>query len=136
MDRGIDYIGQVPAHWKVLLNHQIYKEKSRKFAGEETALSLSQKDGLLPYENMKERSLHTASYENWKLVFPNDLVLNRFKAHLGVFFSSNYRGVVTFHYGVYDLVMKIASKYYEALYHTPEFRRVFASKSNGMTVGL
>ena len=99
-------------------------------------LSLSQKDGLLPYENMKERSLHTASYENWKLVFPNDLVLNRFKAHLGVFFSSNYRGIVTFHYGVYEPVMKISSKYYEALYHTPEFRRVFASKSNGMTVGL
>ena len=136
LDSGIDYIGQVPAHWKVLLNHRIYKEKSRKFAGEETVLSLSQKDGLLPYENMKERSLHTASYENWKLVFPNDLVLNRFEAHLGVFFSSNYRGIVTFHYGVYEPVMKIASKYYEALYHTPEFRRVFASKSNGMTVGL
>lgn len=136
LDSGIDYIGQVPAHWKVLLNHRIYKEKSRKFDGEETVLSLSQKDGLLPYENMKERSLHTASYENWKLVFPNDLVLNRFKAHLGVFFSSNYRGIVTFHYGVYEPVMKIASKYYEALYHTSEFRRVFASKSNGMTVGL
>lgn len=136
MDSGIDYIGKVPAHWKVLLNHRIYKEKSRKFDGEETVLSLSQKDGLLPYENMKERSLHTASYENWKLVFPNDLVLNRFKAHLGVFFSSNYRGIVTFHYGVYEPLMKISSKYYEALYHTPEFRRVFASKSNGMTVGL
>ena len=136
MDSGIDYIGKVPAHWKVLLNHRIYKEKSRKFGEEETGLSLSQKDGLLPYENMKERSLHTASYENWKLVFPNDLVLNRFKAHLGVFFSSNYRGIVTFHYGVYEPVMKISSKYYEALYHTPEFRRVFASKSNGMTVGL
>lgn len=54
VDSGIDYISQVPAHWKVLLNHQIYKEKSRKFAGEETVLSLSQKDGLLPYENMKE----------------------------------------------------------------------------------
>lgn len=136
MDSGIDYIGKVPAHWKVLLNHRIYKEKSRKFGEEETVLSLSQKDGLLPYENMKERSLYTASYENWKLVFPNDLVLNRFKAHLGVFFSSNYRGIVTFHYGVYEPVMKISSKYYEALYHTPEFRRVFASKSNGMTVGL
>ena len=136
LDSGIDYIGQVPAHWKVLLNHRIYKEKSRKFVGEETVLSLSQKDGLLPYENLKERSLHTASYENWKLVFPNDLVLNRFKAHLGVFFSSNYRGIVTFHYGVYEPIMKIESKYYEALYHTPEFRRIFASKSNGMTVGL
>ena len=136
IDSGMDYIGKVPAHWKVLLNHRIYKEKSRKFVGEETVLSLSQKDGLLPYENLKERSLHTASYENWKLVFPNDLVLNRFKAHLGVFFSSNYRGIVTFHYGVYEPIMKIESKYYEALYHTPEFRRIFASKSNGMTVGL
>lgn len=136
IDSGIDYIGKVPSHWKVLLNHRIYKEKSRKFDGEETVLSLSQKDGLLPYKNMKERSLHTASYDNWKLVFPNDLVLNRFKAHLGVFFSSNYRGIVTFHYGVYEPIMKIASKYYEALYHTLEFRRVFASKSNGMTVGL
>lgn len=136
IDSGIDYIGQIPSHWKVLLNHRIYKEKSRKFVDDETVLSLSQKDGLLPYENMKERSLHTASYDNWKLVFPNDLVLNRFKAHLGVFFSSNYRGIVTFHYGVFEPVMKIVSKYYEALYHTAEFKRIFASKSNGMTVGL
>ena len=136
IDSGIDYIGQIPSHWKVLLNHRIYKEKSRKFVDDETVLSLSQKDGLLPYENMKERSLHTASYDNWKLVFPNDLVLNRFKAHLGVFFSSNYRGIVTFHYGVFEPVMEIVSKYYEALYHTAEFKRIFASKSNGMTVGL
>jgi len=135
-DSGIDYIGVVPAHWKVLLNHRIYKENSRKFEGDELVLSLSQKDGLLPYKDMKERSLHTASYDNWKLVMPNDLVLNRFKAHLGVFFSSNYRGIVTFHYGVYEPVMELSSKFYEALYHTAEFKRIFASRSNGMTVGL
>lgn len=135
-DSRIDYIGVVPAHWKVLLNHRIYKENSRKFEGDELVLSLSQKDGLLPYKDMKERSLHTASYDNWKLVMPNDLVLNRFKAHLGVFFSSNYRGIVTFHYGVYEPIMKLSSKFYEALYHTAEFKRIFASRSNGMTVGL
>ena len=85
---------------------------------------------------MKERSLHTASYENWKLVLPNDLVLNRFKAHLGVFISSNYRGIVTFHYGVYEPIMKVSSKYYEVLFHTPKYKQVFAGASNGMTVGL
>lgn len=135
-DSGIEYIGEVPSHWLVLLNHRIYKEQSRKFSGDELVLSLSQKDGLLPYVDMKERSLHTSSYDNWKLVYPNDLVLNRFKAHLGVFFSSKYRGIVTFHYGVFEPTMKIASKYYEALYHTAEFKRIFASRSNGMTVGL
>ena len=90
----------------------------------------------MPYENMKERSLHTASYDNWKLVLPNDLVLNRFKAHLGVFFTSKYRGIVTFHYGVFVPKRDANSKYYEALYHTPEYRTVYAGRSNGMTVGL
>ncbi len=136
IDSGIEHIGLIPSHWKVLLNHRIYKENCRSFSSNETVLSLSQKDGLLPYVEMKERSLHTASYENWKLVLPNDLVLNRFKAHLGVFFSSNYRGIVTFHYGVYEPIIKVLSKYYEVLFHTPKYKQVFAGASNGMTVGL
>lgn len=136
IDSGIEHIGLIPSHWKVLLNHRIYKENCRSFSSDETVLSLSQKDGLLPYVEMKERSLHTASYENWKLVLPNDLVLNRFKAHLGVFFSSNYCGIVTFHYGVYEPIMKVLSKYYEVLFHTPKYKQVFAGASNGMTVGL
>ena len=136
IDSGIEHIGLIPSHWKVLLNHRIYKENCRSFSGDETVLSLSQKDGLLPYVEMKERSLHTAFYENWKLVLPNDLVLNRFKAHLGVFFSLNYRGIVTFHYGVYEPIMKVSSKYYEVLFHTPKYKQVFAGASNGMTVGL
>lgn len=135
-DTGIEYIREVPVHWVILQNHRIYKSMGRKFQGQETVLSLSQKDGLIPYEQMSERSLHTASYDNWQLVMPNDLVLNRFKAHLGVFFASDYRGISTFHYGVYEPKMALISKYYEALYHTPVYRRVYAGQSKGMTVGL
>ncbi len=135
-DSGIEYIGNVPQGWKVLQNHRIYKSMNRKFDGKETVLSLSQKDGLIPYEKMKERSLHTASYDNWQLVLKNDLVLNRFKAHLGVFFSSSYRGITTFHYGVYEPKMPLVSKYYESLYHTSVYKRVYAGQSKGMTVGL
>ena len=109
---------------------------NRPFQGMPTVLSLSQKDGLIPYAEMTERSLHTSSYENWQLVQPNDLVLNRFKAHLGVFFASKYTGIVTFHYGVYEAKMPLVAKYYEALYHTPVYCRVYAGQSRGMTVGL
>lgn len=135
-ESSIEYIGQIPEHWIVLQNHRIFRSMGRKFQGKETVLSLSQKDGLIPYEEMTERSLHTASYDNWQLVLPNDLVLNRFKAHLGVFFASRYRGIVTFHYGVYEPKMPIITKFYEALYHTPVYRRVYAGQSKGMTVGL
>ena len=135
-DTHIDYIGCIPEHWKILQNHRLYKSVHRKFENDETVLSLSQKDGLIPYSEMNERTLHTASYENWQLVQPNDLVLNRFKAHLGVFFSSQYRGIVTFHYGVYEPQIPLYSKYYEALYHTDLYRKVYAGQSKGMTVGL
>lgn len=135
-DSGVDYIGMIPSHWQVILNHRLWEEKTRGYSTTETVLSLSQQDGVVPYEDMTERSLHTSSYDNWKLVFPGDLVLNRFKAHLGVFFSSAYRGIVTFHYGVFQFKMNGSTKYYEYLYHTPKFCRVYASLSNGMTVGL
>ena len=135
-DSGVDYIGMIPSHWQVILNHRLWEEKTRSYFAPETVLSLSQQDGVIPYEDMTERSLHTSSYENWKLVLPGDLVVNRFKAHLGVFFSSGYRGIVTFHYGVFKFKMEGSTKYYEYLYHTSESCRLYASLSNGMTVGL
>ena len=135
-DSGIEYIGIVPAHWLVLQNRRLFHSMNRIFQGTPTVLSLSQKDGLIPYSEMSERSLHTSSYENWQLVHENDLVLNRFKAHLGVFFASKYEGIVTFHYGVYEPRRPLVTKYYEALYHTPAYCRVYAGQSRGMTVGL
>ena len=135
-DSCIDYIGKVPANWKILQNHRIFQSMNRKPKGDDVVLSLSQKDGLIPYDEMKERSLQTASYDNWQMVLPNDLVLNRFKAHLGVFFSSKYSGIVTFHYGVYKPKVPLISKYYESLYHTNAYKTVYAWQSKGMTVGL
>ena len=135
-DSGIEYIGIVPSHWLVLQNRRLFHSMNRIFQGTPMVLSLSQKDGLIPYSEMSERSLHTSSYENWQLVHENDLVLNRFKAHLGVFFASKYEGIVTFHYGVYEPRKPLVAKYYEALYHTSSYCRVYAGQSRGMTVGL
>lgn len=109
-ESGIEYIGAVPEHWTVLQNRRLFKSVNRLFQGMTTVLSLSQKDGLIPYTQMTERSLHTSSYENWQLVQPNDLILNRFKAHLGVFFASKYTGIVTFHYGVYEAKNAVGCK--------------------------
>ena len=134
---GIEWLGDIPEHWTVLLNKRIFRENSRSYSGVgEIPLSLSQKDGLIISTEMKEKSLQTSTYDNWKIVLKNDLVLNRFKAHLGVFFASTLRGVVTFHYGVYEPQVELESKYYEHLYHTNAYRTIYAGRSNGMTVGL
>lgn len=134
---GVSWLGDVPEHWDVLLNQRIFKEQIRPHNGRpETPLSLSQRDGLIATSEMKERSLKTSTYDNWKVTIPGDLVANRFKAHLGVFFASTLRGIVSFHYGVFEPRVPLNTKYFELLYHTNAYKAIYAGRSNGMTVGL
>ena len=46
------------------------------------------------------------------------------------------RGIVTFHYGVFEPRIKLKTLYYEYLYHTAPYKGIYAWRSNGMTVGL
>jgi type I restriction enzyme S subunit len=136
-DSGIEGVGQVPAHWQIVQNRRLFTEKSRKITNpDEMPLSLSQVDGVIPSDEMKERSLSPSHRDNFKLCLPGDLILNRFKAHLGVFFESPYRGAITYHYGVFEPHDGIQTKYFEFLFHTEAYRTIYAGVSNGMSIGL
>jgi len=136
-DSGVEWIGEIPEHWEVLFNRRIFRENTKRpFDINELPLSLSQVDGVIPSNSMKERSLSPSHRNNFKLCVPGDLIVNRFKGHLGVFFKSNYRGLVTFHYGVFEPEKNIETKYFELLFHTNIYKNVYAGASNGMTIGL
>lgn len=133
---GVEWIGNIPKSWDVVKTGRLFKENNRKPFGNDTPLSLSQVDGLVATDDMKESSLKTSTYENWKRVEMGDLVLNRFKAHLGVLFAATLTGIVSFHYGVYEARMSLIPKYYEYLYHSEQYRAILGTASNGMVVGL
>lgn len=133
----IEGIEEIPAYWDTPLNQINFRECVRSHNGRpEQQLSLSQRTGLIATSEMQERSLQTSSFENWKVTIPGDLVLNRFKAHLGVFFCATLRGIVSFHYGVFAPRRNLNTKYFELLFHTAPYRAIYAGRSNGMTVGL
>ncbi|QDZ90855.1 restriction endonuclease subunit S [Shewanella decolorationis] len=135
-ESGIIGVGRVPEHWDIVFNRRVFRENSRKVKGDELPLSLSQVDGVIPSNDMKERSLSPSHRNNFKLCFPGDLVVNRFKGHLGVFFNSEYEGIVTFHYGVFEPQKGVHTKFFEHLYHAEPYKAIYAGASNGMTVGL
>ena len=135
-DSGVMWIGKMPIHWALKKAGYLFIEKFSPAKGDEQQLSLSQKDGLVKTENMQEKAMKSKSFDGWKVVHVNNLVLNRFKAHLGVFFRSNYEGMVSFHYGVYVTKINLNVKYYEYLFHTHPYRDMYADFSNGITVGL
>ena len=135
-DSGFEWLGDIPSHWRVIKNRFLFKENVRPCVGDETPLSLSQADGLIATDDMKEQALKTSTYEGWKAVKLNDIVLNRFKAHLGVLFCAKLEGMVSFHYGVYEAQRKLVPQYFEYLYHSNSYRHIYSIKSNGMVVGL
>lgn len=135
-DSGIQWIGMIPEGWSVTKTGYLFKEEVRRSNDSDIPLSLSQADGLIATDEMKENSLKTSSYDGWKKVLIGDLVLNRFKAHLGVMFAATIEGKVSFHYGVFKQQRPLVSKYYEFLYHTNAYKTIYAGLSNGMTVGL
>jgi len=136
-DSGIDWIGQIPAHWRVKRNKHMFVEINERSArGEEQHLSMSQKLGLVP-ANLVEKSLASESYQGAKLVREGDLVLNRLKAHLAVFSLAPMEGLVSPDYSVFrPFVGGVVSDYFEILFKTSKYLGEFRLRVRGIVEGF
>jgi type I restriction enzyme S subunit len=76
------------------------------------------------------------SYAGGKLCEAGDLVLNRLKAHLGVFALAPQAGVISPDYTVLRPIAAMAPKYFEAVYRTPACRVVLRQKAKGIVQGF
>lgn len=136
-DSGVDWIGEIPAHWEMKRNKEIFVEvNERSVGGQEQHLSMSQKLGLVP-ANLVERSLLSESYDGAKLVMPEDLVLNRLKAHLAVFSVAPMKGVISPDYSVFrPRVSDSVAGFFERLFKTTEYLGEFNRRVKGIVVGF
>ena len=97
----IKWIGNIPKHWDVVRCKFLFRERDERSAsGSEEHLSMSQKFGLIPDDQLNERRMLSESYQGGKLCYRDDIVLNRLKAHLGVFALSQQLGVISPDYTV------------------------------------
>ncbi|MDP2964016.1 MAG: NADAR domain-containing protein [Sulfurimicrobium sp.] len=136
-DSGINWLGDIPAHWEVLRCRYLFREvDSRSTSGEETHLSMSQKLGLVPSSLVERRTLISASYAGGKLCEVDDLVLNRLKAHLGVFARARDSGVISPDYTVLRKIRPMAVEYFEHLLRSPACRGELRIRAKGLVEGF
>jgi type I restriction enzyme S subunit len=134
---GIPWLGEIPAHWEVMRSKYIYKEVDiRSSTGQETHLSMSQRLGLVPSSQIEVRRLISESYVGAKLCEKGDLVLNRLKAHLGVFALAPEQGVVSPDYTILRPVREINERFFEAVYRTPACRVELYQRAKGIVQGF
>jgi type I restriction enzyme, S subunit len=135
---GVPWLGDVPAHWDVTRAGNLLREVDvRSKTGAETHLSMSQRLGLVPSREIEERRLVSESYVGAKLCATGDLVLNRLKAHLGVFARAFQPGLVSPDYTVLRRVSDgIAIAFLEYVLRSSPCRTELRTRAKGLVEGF
>ena len=139
-DSGVDWIGEIPEHWEVRKVKYILKERNERSSdGNEPLLMMSQTYGLVVRADYHSKSEVAKSSEGNKIVRKGDLVFNKLKAHLGVFYKSNieFNGIVSPDYAVYYSTGVLKDlKFLELLFRNPKYINEFICRATGIVEGL
>ena len=133
---GIPWLGDVPEEWGTSRVGYLLTEINRRSDdGKGEPLSMSQKLGIVPSKEI-EVANPASSYVGAKVVSAGDLVLNKLKAHLGVFAISKHDGLVSPDYAVYHAKDNVSVEYLNYVFHTPPCISEFRRRITGVAVGF
>lgn len=133
---GVEWLGDIPAHWEVKRIKYLLREVDhRSTTGQETLLSLRMNHGLVPHDEHFLRPGQASTLVGYKLVRPGQVVLNRLQANNGLVFASDVFGVVSPDYAVFDPVADVNLQYLTALFRTPKMKHKFRIESKGLGTG-
>lgn len=128
-DSGIEWIGMIPAHWDVDKIKYHLKRNEPRNPGNVPVLSVYREYGVVP-KNSRDDNHNVTSEDTskYKYIRPGDLVINKMKAWQGSLAVSEYEGIVSPAYFVYNFTDELFNKkYFHFLIRScykDEFRRI------------
>lgn len=136
-DSGFEWIGDIPAHWRLLRMKNVFQNISEKNHPDAMVLSLYREYGVLPKDSRDDN--HNVTSEDtgsYKFVRENDLVINKMKAWQGSLGISQYEGIISPAYYVCRFINKDVSKrFFHHLLRAKNYAQEFERLSTGMRVG-
>ncbi|UXN05407.1 restriction endonuclease subunit S [Bartonella sp. HY761] len=137
-DSGIEWLGEVPAHWEVKPIKSLYGRIKRTGYEQETLLSVYREYGVIikssRTDNHNQESDDLSPYQ---LVNIGDLVINKMKAWQGSLAISRYRGIVSPAYYIYKFISKfeVNDNFIHNQIRSEYFIQSYKNFSKGIRVG-
>ncbi|MFH1216481.1 MAG: restriction endonuclease subunit S [Pseudomonadota bacterium] len=135
-DSGVEWIGEVPAHWEVRRIKDLFVEsKARSTTGDELLLSVSEYTGVTQkHDNVGEDKFvsRAESLVGYKICKVGDIVINimlAWKRGLGV---SPFYGIVSPSYAVYVPLNMVNSAFFHYLLRAEDAIAEFKRNSTGI----
>lgn len=129
------WMGDIPAHWKSerLQWHLSEIKETNSPIKTKNVLSLTNKKGVIPYEEKgKQGNKSKESYDEYKLAYPNTLVLNSMNVIIGSVGICNYYGCVSPVYYVYKTIKDTSLAFINYIFQTTRFQRELRRHAKGI----
>lgn len=131
------WLGEKPTNWQLKkVKHILYEITEKTEVGNEELLSLSQYTGIeLKKDKLKDEKDNLTNAKTligYKVVKENQLVNNIMLAWNGSIAVSDFDGIISPAYCIYEFRDGINPKYYEYLFKTEMYKAEFKRKSTGI----
>jgi len=120
-DSGVEWVGQIPAHWKVESNKRLFKESDiRSELGDEELLTVSHITGVTRHSEKSVTMIEPESYEDYKICREGELAINTMWAWMGALGIAKEDGMVSPSYNVYMIKsLSLRPRFYDYLSRVP-----------------
>lgn len=131
---GMDSIGDIPADWKVQRLRTILRLRSEKNSGDRELLSVFLDRGVISYNDSSGMQVHkpSADLSNYQNVHVGDFVLNNQQAWRGSVGVSQYDGIISPAYFVYELTGECDNTYMNFLLRDGSMVQQYETSSRGV----
>lgn len=130
---GIDWLGDIPAHWNVERSRWLFRERDeRSETGAEEMLTVSHLTGVTPRSEKDVNMFEAESTVGYKRCFGGDLVINTLWAWMGAMGTAHVDGIVSPAYNVYTPGPRLLPDYVDALVRIPIFAQEVTRYSKGV----
>lgn len=136
-DSGVKWLGDIPAHWKITKLRQILHPVSEKNHPEFPLLSVVREQGVILRDVEDKEANHNFipdDLSGYKVVRKGQFAMNKMKAWQGSYGVSDYTGIVSPAYFIFDITFENLEYFHYAI-RSKVYVNFFAQASDGIRVG-
>jgi len=136
-DTGVPWLGEVPTGWEVRKLRSILRRVAKRNRPDLPLLSVVRERGVVFRDEMTEEENHNFipnDLSNYKVVLPGQFAVNKMKAWQGSYGVSQYEGIVSPAYFVFDLA-GVEGRFFHMAIRSRAYVPSFTQASDGVRIG-
>jgi type I restriction enzyme S subunit len=135
---GVEWLGDIPEHWELTRLGKLLKPISINNRTDLPLLSITRERGIILRDLDNEEENHNFipdDLSNYKMIKKGQFGMNKMKAWQGSYGVSDYDGIVSPAYFIFDLIKTVSPNYFHKSIRSKLYISFYGSASDGVRIG-